>query len=212
MLMKILARGGKGSKPVCFVRIGSDVNVPPLQVDRTTTLNQQAHIATSIAQAAIMTNEDDQKLQRSGPPGRPPGMKNPAETPKKRPPGRPPGMKNVKQVAKKPKTMELSSSQARPQKLPAARKKSTPIKRLELSVTISVAGGDVSPSIFPAVQTFLETDCQSGIFAVERGGSLLNLQLQGVIAILSTSPQDVKRGLLLPLVGQLIVQLVQVSV
>ncbi|KAL3675596.1 hypothetical protein R1sor_025544 [Riccia sorocarpa] len=112
-------------------------------------------------------------------PGHPPSIKNrkqsvslaPSPVALKRRPGRPRGTKNLPPAndvpPKKTITVSLNCNQVR--KTLSTRKKTTAMKRLELSITICIAGSDVSPTIFPSVQNFLETDCEAGIFAVERG-------------------------------------------
>ncbi|KAL3688685.1 hypothetical protein R1sor_014994 [Riccia sorocarpa] len=77
--------------------------------------------------------------------------------------------------------------------VPTKRKRTTTPKRMELSITICITGSDLSPQLFPLVDDFLQRECEAGLFAVERGGSLLNLHLQGVIAIICTSALDVKK-------------------
>ncbi|KAL3676031.1 hypothetical protein R1sor_025979 [Riccia sorocarpa] len=154
---------------------------------------------------AAMPNTEEQVISKAAStkrrPGCPPGTRNrklsqatlPSVPPPKKRPGRPPGSKNLKQTAKKMKPATVNS-QPLSLKSPA-RKRKTPPKRMELSITISIAGADVSPRIFPSVQSFLHNECEAGIFAVERGGSLLNLDLQGVIAMVCTSPLEVKKRL-----------------
>ncbi|KAL3683315.1 hypothetical protein R1sor_001337 [Riccia sorocarpa] len=135
-------------------------------------------------------------------PGRPRGTKNhppiqqqqqsaanePVQIPaQKRRPGRPPGTNNP--------TIQSSKNPANSSEpgMAVKWKRVAPQKRLELSITICVAGGDISPTIFPLIQNFLDQQCESGVFAVERGGSLLNLHVQGVIALICSSPIDAKK-------------------
>ncbi|KAL3689722.1 hypothetical protein R1sor_016031 [Riccia sorocarpa] len=69
------------------------------------------------------------------------------------------------------------------------------MKRMEFSVTIGITGCDISLTLFPIIDDFLQRECDAGMFAVEKGGSLFNLQLQGVIAIDCTSGVDVQKRL-----------------
>ncbi|KAL3679806.1 hypothetical protein R1sor_022762 [Riccia sorocarpa] len=119
-------------------------------------------------------------------------------TPVKRRPGRPPGMKQKQpptEAILQPTEAVPASLQMMVTKPPAKRRKSAPLKRIELSVTLSVAGADISPAVFPLQQDFLQSHCETGVFAVERGGSLLNLHVQGVIAMLCSSAVDAKKQL-----------------
>ncbi|KAL3678214.1 hypothetical protein R1sor_021170 [Riccia sorocarpa] len=130
-------------------------------------------------------------------------------SPVKRHPGRPRGTKNRPKVM----TMKPAIPQAVPNtcsqqllnacmsepaqkpKLPK-RKRKAAVKRQELSMTISVVGGDISPQVFPLIQEILNQwkfECESGVFAVERGGTLLNLHVQGVIALQCSSALDAKK-------------------
>ncbi|KAL3686941.1 hypothetical protein R1sor_013250 [Riccia sorocarpa] len=94
-------------------------------------------------------------------------------TPVKRRPGRPPGMKLKQPLTEallQPTEAVLESHQMLLTKPPPKRRKSSPLKRMELSVTLSVAGVDISPAVFPLLQDFLQSHCETGVFAVERGG------------------------------------------
>ncbi|KAL3676588.1 hypothetical protein R1sor_026536 [Riccia sorocarpa] len=122
----------------------------------------------------------------------------------KRRPDRPPGTKQKQPppeatLMPTEPVMETQNVLQAPQMLVtkplAKRRKSTPLKRMELSVTLSVAGVDISPAVFPLLQDFLQTHCETGVFTVERGGSLLNLHVQGVIAMLCSSAVDAKKQL-----------------
>ncbi|KAL3678805.1 hypothetical protein R1sor_021761 [Riccia sorocarpa] len=137
-------------------------------------------------------------------PGRPRGTgKKPQPatdgvTPMKRRPGRPPGIKQKQpptEAILQPTEAVLASQQMLVTKPPAKRRKSAPLKRMELSVTLSVVGADISPGVFPLLQNFLQSRCETGVFAVERGGSMLNLHVQGVIAMLCSSAVDAKKQL-----------------
>ncbi|KAL3686892.1 hypothetical protein R1sor_013201 [Riccia sorocarpa] len=138
-------------------------------------------------------------------PGRPPGSgkklvtteavtmdaAKPPVTPQKRRPGRPPGTKLKLAQTDAVQTLQNLSQQIEPTNL--KRRKSAPPKRMELSVTINITGTDISPALFPLIQDFLQSHCEAGVLAVERRGSLLNLHLQGVVAMLCTRAVDAKK-------------------
>ncbi|KAL3702108.1 hypothetical protein R1sor_020130 [Riccia sorocarpa] len=107
----------------------------------------------------------------------------------KRPPCRPPGS-GKKTVDNSLQPMTVAPSKTT---VPTKRKRTTTLKRMELSITICITGSDLSPQLFPLVDDFLQRECEASLFAVERGGSLLNLHLHGVIAIICTSALDVKK-------------------
>ncbi|KAL3681877.1 hypothetical protein R1sor_024833 [Riccia sorocarpa] len=186
--------------------------VPPsMELQRTVSVNQIPPQPSIISAAETAISLSLKKPTSIAPtmtkrrPGRPRGTKNlkpssQIQPQKKRRPGRPPGTKTMKPPLKNMKSITGTCSQPKtvsrdPPKAVPKRRKAAAVKRLELFVTISVAGADISPRIFPSVQDFLHNHCQAGIFVVERGGSLLNLHLQGVIAIFGTSPLDVKKRL-----------------
>ncbi|KAL3695201.1 hypothetical protein R1sor_009277 [Riccia sorocarpa] len=68
-------------------------------------------------------------------------------------------MKSITGACSQPKTVSRDPPKAVPK-----RRKAAAVKRLELSVTISVAGADISPRIFPSVQDFLHNHCQAGVY------------------------------------------------
>ncbi|KAL3694420.1 hypothetical protein R1sor_008071 [Riccia sorocarpa] len=117
-------------------------------------------------------------------------MATPAAAITKRGPGRPPGSGKTQRP---PQTIQTANPVEGCREPPAKRRKSTPVKLMELSVTISIAGCDISPTLFPVIQAFLQSQCEACVFAVERGGSLLNLHLQGVIAMVCSSAVDAKK-------------------
>ncbi|KAL3692874.1 hypothetical protein R1sor_006525 [Riccia sorocarpa] len=106
-------------------------------------------------------------------------------TVQKRGPGRPPG-------SGKKQTANPTDPEVKP---PPKRRKTAALKMMELSVTISIAGSDISPTLFPLIQDFLQCQCHChvGAFAIERGGSLLNLHLQGVVSMECSSAVDAKK-------------------
>ncbi|KAL3701627.1 hypothetical protein R1sor_019649 [Riccia sorocarpa] len=117
-------------------------------------------------------------------------MATPAAATTKRGPGRPPGSGKTNRP---PQTNQSANPVEGCREPPAKRRKSTPVKMMELSVMISITGSDISPTLFPLIQDFLQSQCEAGVFAVERDGSLLNLHLQGVIAMVCSSAIDAKK-------------------
>ncbi|KAL3697784.1 hypothetical protein R1sor_011860 [Riccia sorocarpa] len=160
------------------------VEATPVQTRSTTTLkNQQPQVQRS---SATLKQPDQVKRRPSRPRGtgkKPlaPAMITPAEVPAtttiKRGPGRPPKKKSPEQTDNQLKTS-------------GKRRKTAALKIMELSVTISIQGSDISPTV---VQDFLQSQCQAHVFAVERGGSLLNLHLQGVVSMECSSAVDAKK-------------------
>ncbi|KAL3691003.1 hypothetical protein R1sor_004654 [Riccia sorocarpa] len=67
------------------------------------------------------------------------------------------------------------------------------MKHMEMSITVSITGGDVSLDLFPLLKQFVDEQCEAGLFAVERGGSLLKLHFQRLFVLQCSSAVDVKR-------------------
>ncbi|KAL3689864.1 hypothetical protein R1sor_016173 [Riccia sorocarpa] len=159
--MKRLAREGNASKALRFIRTRNDLNlVPPsMELQRTVSVNQISPQSSIVPAAEAANSHNLRKATSNDPPttnrrpGRPRGTKNmkpssQIQPPKKRRPGRPPGTKTLKPPMKKTKSTTRGCSQPTAvsrdlQKIVPKRRKPAAVKRLELSVTISVAGADI---------------------------------------------------------------------
>ncbi len=58
---------------------------------------------------------------------------------------------------------------------------------MDLSVTIVVGNSDIPLEYLKKMEEFLETECISGLYSIERGGALSRLHLQMVCHIMVAS-------------------------
>ncbi|KAL3681825.1 hypothetical protein R1sor_024781 [Riccia sorocarpa] len=97
-----------------------------------------------------------------------------------------PTVANVEEAPKKKRKQE--ERQQKPVK-----RRGTP-KQLSLSLTVGQVGTDVQADIFDKLATYLEnnTEVAVAMISFERGDSNLNLHIQGIVCIKSTSTRAVK--------------------
>ncbi|KAL3688960.1 hypothetical protein R1sor_015269 [Riccia sorocarpa] len=82
-------------------------------------------------------------------------------------------------------------------KVPAkAARKKPEAKLQQVSITVGIVGEDISQATFADMKCFMESRATVGLIALERGDATLQLHIQGVLALLSTSTKAVKQDIM----------------
>ncbi|KAL3692074.1 hypothetical protein R1sor_005725 [Riccia sorocarpa] len=95
----------------------------------------------------------------------------------------------------KPKVEKPASKLVEKAKQRAAPKKKPECRMLQVSITVGIVGEDISTETFEALQVFVEKRAAVGLIALERGDATLQLHVQGVMAVESTSARQIKSDL-----------------
>ncbi|KAL3674997.1 hypothetical protein R1sor_024945 [Riccia sorocarpa] len=112
--------------------------------------------------------------------------------------GSPQNVREFKRAARKvkpkqadaPPLKKIARTPAKP-----ARKK-TEAKLLQVSITVGIVGEDISQATFADMKRFVDSRATVGLIALERGDATLQLHIQGVLALLSTSTKAIKEDIL----------------
>ncbi|KAL3687070.1 hypothetical protein R1sor_013379 [Riccia sorocarpa] len=91
----------------------------------------------------------------------------------------------------KPPAQKTNQAAAGPSK-PTRKPRTVAPKDLDLSITVGIAGEDVSGEIFDKLAQFIDKNAKMGIISFERGDAHLLLHIQGMISIKSSSIRMVK--------------------
>ncbi|KAL3691039.1 hypothetical protein R1sor_004690 [Riccia sorocarpa] len=98
-------------------------------------------------------------------------------------------------ITLKPKVEKPASKLVEKAKQRATRKKKPECRLLQVSITVGIVGEDISTETFDALQVFVEKRAAVGLIALERGDATLQLHVQGVMAVESTSARQIKSDL-----------------
>ncbi|KAL3682485.1 hypothetical protein R1sor_000507 [Riccia sorocarpa] len=110
--------------------------------------------------------------------------------PSKKPPAQKP---NESAAAPSKDKVKLKAKESAPgQSKPTRKPRTVAAKDLDLSITVGIAGEDVSGETFDKLAQFINKNPKMGIISFERGDAHLLLHIQGMISIKSSSTRMVK--------------------
>ncbi|KAL3681135.1 hypothetical protein R1sor_024091 [Riccia sorocarpa] len=112
--------------------------------------------------------------------------------------GTPKNIRELKRAARKllPKQPEPPPLK-KTSKVPAKPARKKPEAKLQqVSITVGIVGEDISQATFADMKRFMESRATVGLIALERGDATLQLHIQGVMALLSTSTKAVKQDIM----------------
>ncbi|KAL3684065.1 hypothetical protein R1sor_002087 [Riccia sorocarpa] len=98
-------------------------------------------------------------------------------------------------ITLKPKVEKPASKLVEKAKQRATPKKKPECRLLQVSITVGIVGEDISTETFDTLQVFVEKRAAVGLIALERGDATLQLHVQGVMAVESTSGRQIKSDL-----------------
>ncbi|KAL3693199.1 hypothetical protein R1sor_006850 [Riccia sorocarpa] len=96
------------------------------------------------------------------------------------------GQKRMKQLARAKKQKSKETRQGRPSR-------AGPVKQIEASVTIGQVAADVDVTVFDKLALYIEAEADMGMIAFERDDTNLQLHVQGVMSIKTTSIKALKQ-------------------
>ncbi|KAL3693156.1 hypothetical protein R1sor_006807 [Riccia sorocarpa] len=112
--------------------------------------------------------------------------------------GTPKNVRELKRAARKPAPKQAEPPPLKKTtKVPAkATRKKPEAKLQQVSITVGIVGDDITQETFADMKRFMDNRATVGLIALERGDATLQLHIQGVLALMSTSTKAVKQDIM----------------
>ncbi|KAL3680630.1 hypothetical protein R1sor_023586 [Riccia sorocarpa] len=112
--------------------------------------------------------------------------------------GTPKNIRELKRAARKPAPKQAEPPPLKKTtKVPAKVTRKKPEAKLQqVSITVGIVGDDITQETFADMKRFMDNRATVGLIALERGDATLQLHIQGVLALLSTSTKAVKQDIM----------------